>query len=121
MQSYRWPGNVRELENALKGALAYAVGDQLTLLDFPILMEKASDVSQCRKCMGTRFVQLPPFAQVEAEIKRGYFEELLRRTNGSIPRAAEQAGMSAQGLRKLLKSLETKQEGKGAKGRSKPA
>ena len=117
MESYRWPGNVRELENAIKGGLAYAAGPQLTLHDFPILMEKAADVSQCRKCMGTRFVQLPPFAEVETEIKRGYFEELLRRTNGSIPRAAEQAGMSAQGLRKLLKGLgEKKTASKGGKG-----
>jgi len=43
---------------------------------------------------------------------------LLSRVGGSIPRAAAAAGMSAQGLRKLLKSLEVKGEGKNAKGKS---
>jgi DNA-binding NtrC family response regulator len=110
MFTYRWPGNVRELENAIKGALTYAKDKELKLSDFPVLTEKIVDQNQCRICMSTRFVELPPYVHVERQVKRGYFEELLRRTNGSIPRAAEHAGLSAQGLRKLLKALEEKEK-----------
>ncbi len=106
MQTYRWPGNVRELENSIKGALAYASGMELNLTGFPVLTDRARDESQCHICMSTRYQHLPPYEDVMLQLKKGYFDELLRRVGGSIPRAAEVAGMSAQGLRKLLKSLE---------------
>ena len=115
MQTYRWPGNVRELENSMKGALVYASGRELNLTGFPMLTDRARDESQCHICMSTRYQHLPPYEEVVLQLKKGYFEELLSRVGGSIPRAAEVAGMSAQGLRKLLKTLEEKAE----KGREK--
>jgi DNA-binding NtrC family response regulator len=121
MQTYRWPGNVRELENSIKGALVYASGLELNLTGFPMLTDRARDESQCHICMSTRYQQLPPYEEVIIQLKKGYFEELLSRVGGSIPRAAEVAGMSAQGLRKLLKTLEAKAEGKDSKGKSKHA
>jgi DNA-binding NtrC family response regulator len=106
MQSYHWPGNVRELENAIKGALVYASGQELGLSGFPILTDRTRDQRPCASCIATKYEQLPAYDEVARELKQGYFEELLRRVDGSIPRAAELAGMSAQGLRKLLKSME---------------
>jgi DNA-binding NtrC family response regulator len=108
MNSYRWPGNVRELENAIKGALAYATGPVLSPADFPILTDRTHDENQCHLCMATRYQTMPPYEEVMMQLKRAYFDELLHRLDGSIPRAAEAAGMSAQGLRKLLKTLEGK-------------
>jgi DNA-binding NtrC family response regulator len=121
MQTYRWPGNVRELENSIKGALVYASGRELNLTGFPMLTDRARDESQSHFRMSTRYEHLPPYEEVKLQLKKEYFEELLSRVGGSIPRAAEVAGISAQGLRKLLKSLEAKEEVKNAKGRSKHA
>lgn len=115
MFTYRWPGNVRELENAIKGALAYASGPELSLSGFPVLTDRPSSDSQCHICMSTRYQHLPPYDEVMLKLKKGYFDELLTRVGGSIPRAAEVAGLSAQGLRKLLKTLEERQKGKNAK------
>jgi arginine utilization regulatory protein len=117
MHTYRWPGNVRELENAIKGALAYATGPVLALADFPVLTDRSHDENQCHICMSTRYQQMPPYEDVMAQLKRGYFDEVLRRVGGSIPKAADVAGMSAQGLRKLLKTLEAK--GTDSAGRAK--
>lgn len=108
MRAYRWPGNVRELENGIKGALVFASGRELGLSSFPALTDRARDDRPCISCIAMKYQHLPSYEQVARELKQAYFEELLRRVNGSIPRAAESAGMSAQGLRKLLKSLEQK-------------
>jgi DNA-binding NtrC family response regulator len=83
---------VRELENSIKGALAYASGPELNLTGFPVLTDRARDESQCHICMSTRYQHLPPYEDVMLQLKRGYFDELLHRVGGSIPRAAEVAG-----------------------------
>ena len=105
MYAYQWPGNVRELENTIKGALAYSSGPELTLAGFPVLTDRVRDEGHCRVCMSTRYQNLPPYEDVILQLKEGYFDELLNRVGGSIPRAAEVAGLSAQGLRKLLKGM----------------
>jgi two-component system, NtrC family, response regulator AtoC len=105
MRSYQWPGNVRELENSIKSALAYSTGRKLTLAEFPLLTDRTVDENSCRACMAARYQQLPTYDTVARHLKAGYFDELLQRVGGSIPRGAEIAGMSVQGLRKLLKGL----------------
>jgi DNA-binding NtrC family response regulator len=106
LKSHRWSGNVRELENCVKNVLAYAEGPVIGVDAFPRFSEKSEgENQQCHICMATQFADLPPFKEVEVGFKRAYFQELLRRSGHNIQQAASNAGMTPQGLRKLLHTL----------------
>ncbi len=105
METYPWPGNVRELENAIKGALAYSERDVLGLGDFPMLAQVCRQEDPCAICMASRQEDLPDYRSAEGQFKRGYFMEILRRSEGNIAKAATLTGLSGPGLRKLIKNL----------------
>jgi DNA-binding NtrC family response regulator len=105
MRVHRWPGNVRELENMIKNAIAYSSDKTLRLVDFPKLSGVAARPSQCRACLAAQGPHLPTYAEIEATFRRAYFEEVLKRTGGNIQKAAMTAGLTPQGLRKILKAL----------------
>lgn len=109
LEAYRWPGNVRELENAVKGALAYSQSGVLDKGDFPILGCPKRDHDPCRECLATQYETLPPYRQADERFKRGYFQDLMRRANGNVAKAAAMAGITGPGVRKALKTLGLKQ------------
>ena len=105
-KAYRWSGNVRELENWIKNAIAYSDDNILTLDDFPHFAEMKPEPEQCRVCMATRFKVLPVYEDAEAEFKRAYFSDVLRRAENRTTQAAAMAGLTPQGIRKILKALQ---------------
>ena len=111
-RAYQWPGIVRELENVIKNAIAYSRDGRLTLADFPRLdegrAEGRADAEPCRICLGTRFTELPRYGEVEESFKRAYFEEVLKRAGNNVAKAAAAAGLTPQGLRKIMNTLEIK-------------
>ena len=104
-RGYKWPGNVRELENVIKNAIAYSTGGLLTLGDFPHLFDVHAETEQCRICMSTRFPSMVEYREGEMNFKRAYFEEALRRAGNNVAKAATIAGLTPQGFRKILSSL----------------
>ena len=104
-KAYGWPGNVRELENLVKNALAYSSKKTLTLDDFPHFAELKANLDDCRICMATRFHVLPTLKDAEVEFKRAYLSEVLRRTGYRISQAAVVAGLTYQGVRKIMKAI----------------
>ena len=105
-KAYCWSGNVRELENWIKNAIAYSDDNILTLDDFPHFAEMKPEPEQCRVCMATRFKVLPVYEDAEAEFKRAYFSDVLRRAENRTTQAAAMAGLTPQGIRKILKALQ---------------
>ncbi len=105
-RSYRWPGNVRELENVIKNALAYAHGGMLTLTDFPNLRPVVNDQDPCSLCMRNRGSGLEAYRVADRNFKRAYFQELLRQGGNSVAKAAALAGLTPQGLRRLMNVLD---------------
>ncbi len=103
---YRWPGNVRELENVIKNALAYSGGGMLTLGDFPNLRDIRDDPNPCCICMRNRGSALEAYREAERNFKRAYVQEVLRRGGNSVARAAGLAGLTPQGLRRLMAVLD---------------
>jgi DNA-binding NtrC family response regulator len=109
MKAYRWPGNVRELENAVKNAMVYSSKPQLAPKDFPVLSAAADQPSRCAFCLEQR-QKLPPYESAERDFRRAYYAEVLRRAGGNVTEAAAFAGITAQGLRKVLRTLHIKEE-----------
>jgi len=95
---YEWPGNIRELRNVIERAIALSGTETVRLSDLPKPMrESNASISQ-------------PVA-VLAEISReealdnadhSYLTALLEKHGGNISQAARQAGLSRQGMHKLL-------------------
>ena len=93
---YSWPGNIRELRNVVERALALARSAQIEVSDLsPAIRENA------RNDRGVQVASSRYEALDDAE--RGYLTSLLEKHRGNVSHAARQAGMSRQGMHKLLK------------------
>jgi two-component system response regulator HydG len=101
MRKYSWPGNIRELRNAVERGVAMARGEWITPLDLPSALHSASAPAHDKarspgNVTGT-------LAETVVETERNYLITLLRENAGNVAGSARQAGMSRQGLHKLLK------------------
>jgi two-component system response regulator HydG len=99
-KKYSWPGNIRELRNAVEHGLAMSRTDVITPRDLPASLQRTSlNVGLIDRR------QAPSGSRVEAVdgAERDYLVALLRENAGNVAHSASQAGMSRQGLHKLLK------------------
>ncbi|MCE9552579.1 MAG: sigma-54 dependent transcriptional regulator [Planctomycetes bacterium] len=99
-KQYSWPGNIRELRNAVEHGLAMARTETITPHDLPTPLQSGS-LDGGVAARG----QMPAGSRAEALVsaERDYLIALLRENSGNVARSAQQAGMSRQGLHKLLK------------------
>lgn len=95
---YRWPGNIRELRNVVERTITLARGETIELVDLPQQL-LASDAGK------TDLAALSEISRDEAldNADRSYLTVILKKHNGVIASAARQAGLSRQGLHKLMK------------------
>ncbi|MBN1479102.1 sigma-54-dependent Fis family transcriptional regulator [candidate division KSB1 bacterium] len=94
--NYDWPGNVRELENMVERAVILAKGEQLLPVYFTELkcpkMSDPIDYHIAKK-------------QAEENFQRDFIPRMIKLADGNISKAAEQMGITRQGLQKMLKNL----------------
>jgi two-component system NtrC family response regulator len=89
IQAYSWPGNVRELENKVKRAVIMARGALIQPADLEIPWETAPKSS-------------PTFKEAKAQLEKEMVLRALTSQNGNVSRAAEELGISRQGLHVLI-------------------
>lgn len=94
---YRWPGNIRELRNVIERTVTLARGTEIEVSDLPPQLRSQAAGS-------TDVAELSEISRDEAldNADRAYLTAVLKKHNGVIARAARQAGLSRQGLNKLL-------------------
>jgi two-component system response regulator HydG len=100
LRSYTWPGNIRELRNAIERGLAMARGDVIMPTDLPLAIQRAKPEGTARVEAKLRGASR---ADTLDDAERDYLASLLQENVGNVSQAARQAGMSRQGLHKLLK------------------
>lgn len=97
---YSWPGNIRELRNAVEHGLAMARTDVIAPGDLPAALQRATAASPTPESNNT-------LAGSRAEAldiaEHDYLVALIRENSGNVAQSASQAGLSRQGLHKLLK------------------
>jgi len=89
IRGYHWPGNVRELENRIKRALVMAESTTLQPKDLELPISSAPSA----------FLTL---REARAQFERDLIGRALARANGNVTRAAEELGVSRQGLHESL-------------------
>jgi DNA-binding NtrC family response regulator len=112
--AYNWPGNVRELGNVIESAVVLGQGPELTMQDLPPKIVSATGAATVAERPSLQPAQadqegaeqnlvarsLP--AAIE-RFERKLIEQALRDCGGTKQRAAQQLGLSRQGLIKKLK------------------
>lgn len=90
IQAYPWPGNVRELENKVKRAVIMAGSALIQPADLEIPWETTAPK------------QAPTFKEAKAQLEKEMVLRALMNQNGNVSRAAEELGISRQGLHVLI-------------------
>ncbi|HUI43966.1 MAG TPA: sigma-54 dependent transcriptional regulator [Terriglobia bacterium] len=94
LERYQWPGNVRELHNVVHRAILFGAGPQILpghiALDVPPEPHAAATFREGR-------------ARAVAEYERRYVEEMLRKHEGNITRAAREARKDRRAFGRLVK------------------
>tara|TARA_R110002095_G_scaffold76879_2_gene65802 strand:- start:712 stop:2103 length:1392 start_codon:yes stop_codon:yes gene_type:complete len=98
-RNYSWPGNIRELRNVIERAVALARSKIIEIGDLPETLRRqgaAKGNTSPDIATGSR-------EEVLDTAEYSYLISLLKKYEGNISQAAQQAGLSRQGLHKLLK------------------
>ena len=95
---YKWPGNIRELRNVIERTVALSREATVQLSDLPKPMREAT---------GDRSSAVSVLAEISREealdnADHNYLTALMAKHEGNIAQAARQAGLSRQGMHKLL-------------------
>lgn len=98
-QQYAWPGNIRELRNVIERAATLSRSDCIELSDLPEQLRRSQHDGESPS------VDLQDASRNQAveTAEHSYLASLLEKHGGNISQAAQQAGLSRQGMHKLLK------------------
>lgn len=120
---YPWPGNIRELQNVIERSLVLAKGATITAEELPSISDTATvyEAASPRSkpstpaCLPTMESNERLATAGESALsrddavriaERDYLLELLESLKGNVSEAARQAGLSRQGMHKLLRAHE---------------
>ncbi|HQZ67875.1 MAG TPA: sigma-54 dependent transcriptional regulator [Planctomycetaceae bacterium] len=95
---YEWPGNIRELRNVIERTVALSRTGTVQLSDLP------KPIREIKASTSRSVSVLAEISREEAldNADRNYLTALLEKHGGNVSQAAQQAGLSRQGMHKLL-------------------
>ncbi len=95
---YGWPGNIRELRNVIERSVALSRTATVQLADLPAPVR---DAPQATVSPASAMVEISREEALD-NADQSYLTALLTKHNGNVSQAARQAGLSRQGMHKLL-------------------
>ena len=96
LENYDWPGNVRELFNVVQRASLFSEGPLILPhhISLPVPDPAVDDLAHNFRHCRTRAIE---------EFEKRYVEELLRKHEGNVTRAAQEAGKDRRAFGRLKK------------------
>jgi Nif-specific regulatory protein len=101
LQAYPWPGNARQLENEVKRLIASVRAPMISDEQLDLPREAAEPVSQDKEIS----YDGKTIDEVIEAIERRMIEDALKKHHWNKQKAAQELGLSRQGLAKMLKRL----------------
>ncbi|MFO7594076.1 MAG: sigma-54 dependent transcriptional regulator [Pseudomonadota bacterium] len=102
LRQYNWPGNVQELKNLVKRMLIVGRDREIDIDEIEEALGQ-QNLSPAPDSASTAYEL--PIRQAREQFERSYFEELMRRYEGSVNKVAQHAGMERTHLYRKLRSL----------------
>lgn len=109
-RAYDWPGNVRELEHAIEAALQMAVGEEVTLADLPVHLQRAAGAVEealTDQALPLETTTLNPreLRKNLTHLEREAVERALHECRWNLSRTARLLGLPRQTLQYRIKTL----------------
>ena len=113
LRSYSWPGNARQLENEIKRLVVSVRGESIDAAHLSNAINRPSRVAEDAEALPALMHREPvpvatagrTLADAIEALERKLIEEALRKSRGNKQHAAQELGLSRQGLIKKLKRL----------------
>jgi DNA-binding NtrC family response regulator len=94
LSQYQWPGNIRELYNVIQRAFVFVEGPEILPVHIPHVPAQTTPQNENFRKARTQVIEA---------FEKSYIEELLRRTNGNVSRAALLAQKDRRVFGRLMK------------------
>jgi len=92
--SQEWEGNIRELKNAIEHAVAMATHNKMVLEDLPGNIYMRHEVVENK----SNYLTNLSFSEAKDTFEKNYVEELLKKCDGDVSKAAETSGIKRPNL-----------------------
>jgi DNA-binding NtrC family response regulator len=104
---HNWPGHVRELENAIKAAVAMAVGTVVRRDALPATVAPRTRRPAHSGSLIDIERPLPDLTgDLIGQVERDYFTQLLAKYRGNVARCAKHSGLSRRSVTQKLQKYE---------------
>ena len=103
LRNYEWLGNIRELTNIIQHLLITAAGSEISLEEVEAALDQKVNISVPKEGISVAYDL--PLREARELFERDYLIHQLRKTSGSVGKAAKIIGMERTHLYRKLRSL----------------